>query len=88
MRRGPKLTLKDIARKAEVSPSTVSLVLRDSPLVADETRLQVQRLIASLGYVRDRAVPICDLARHRLSVSCSANSPIRSIPNSSEGSMR
>jgi LacI family transcriptional regulator len=54
MRRSPKLTLKDIARRADVSPSTVSLVLRDSPLVADETRLQVQDLIASLGYVRDR----------------------------------
>jgi len=54
MRRAPKLTLKDIARRANVSPSTVSLVLRNSPLVADKTRLQVQGLIGSLGYVRNR----------------------------------
>lgn len=53
-RRLPKLTLKDIARKAKVSASTVSLVLRDSPLVADETRQLVQGWIDQLGYVRDR----------------------------------
>jgi LacI family transcriptional regulator len=52
--RPPKLTLKDIARKAEVSPSTVSLVLRESPLVARETRVLVQDWIDKLGYVRDR----------------------------------
>ena len=49
-----KLTLKDIARKAKVSTSTVSLVLRDSPLVARETREMVRGWIDSLGYVRDR----------------------------------
>jgi len=54
MRRGSKLTLTDIAQRAKVSPSTVSLVLRDSPLVAEKTRQHVQSLIDSLGYVRDR----------------------------------
>jgi len=54
LRRLRKLTLKDIAHKAKVSTSTVSLVLRDSPLVADETRAMVQGWIDSLGYVRDR----------------------------------
>jgi LacI family transcriptional regulator len=54
LRRLRKLTIKDIAKKAGVSSSTVSLVLRDSPLVAKETRKLVQQLIDSLGYVRDR----------------------------------
>jgi LacI family transcriptional regulator len=50
----PKLKLKDIAHKAKVSTSTVSLVLRESPLVADDTRKLVQRWIDDLGYIRDR----------------------------------
>ncbi len=54
LRRLPKLTLKDIARKAKVSTSTVSLVLRESPLVAEDTRKLVQRWMDDLGYVRDR----------------------------------
>jgi len=54
LRRSPKLTVKDIANRAKVSTSTVSLVLRDSPLVADDTRLRVQSFIDRLGYVRDR----------------------------------
>jgi len=54
LRRLPKLTLKDIARRAKVSTSTVSLVLRESPLVADATRKLVQQWIDELGYIRDR----------------------------------
>jgi LacI family transcriptional regulator, galactose operon repressor len=48
-------TLKDIAKHAGVSPATVSLVLRNSPLVAARTRERVQSSISSLGYVYDRA---------------------------------
>ncbi|HXZ15699.1 MAG TPA: LacI family DNA-binding transcriptional regulator, partial [Roseiarcus sp.] len=44
-------TVKDIARHAGVSPATVSLVLRNSPLVAEATRAGVQLSIDSLGYV-------------------------------------
>ena len=43
------ITLQDIAAHAGVSRSTVSLVLRESPLVADRTRLKVQRAIKELG---------------------------------------
>jgi LacI family transcriptional regulator len=49
-----KLTLKDIARQAKVSPSTVSLVLRDSPLVADATRSKIRATMEELGYVYNR----------------------------------
>ncbi len=48
-------TVKDIARHAGVSPATVSLVLRNSPLVAETTRAGVRSSIHSLGYVYDRA---------------------------------
>jgi LacI family transcriptional regulator len=47
--------VKDIARHAGVSPATVSLVLRKSPLVAEATRAGVQSSIESLGYVYHRA---------------------------------
>jgi LacI family transcriptional regulator len=51
----PRITLKDIAKHAGVSPATVSLVLRNSPLAAQSTRARVQSSIDSLGYVYDRA---------------------------------
>jgi LacI family transcriptional regulator len=47
--------VKDIARHAGVSPATVSLVLRNSPLVANATRAGVQSSIDALGYVYHRA---------------------------------
>ena len=50
-----RATVKDIAKHAGVSRATVSLVLRNSPLVARPTRERVQSSIASLGYVYDRA---------------------------------
>lgn len=49
-----KLTLKDIAKQAQVSPSTVSLVLRDSPLVAEATRSKIRATMEELGYVYNR----------------------------------
>lgn len=48
------LTLRDLARHAGVSPATVSLVLRKSPLVAPATRERVQLAIQVLGYVYNR----------------------------------
>jgi DNA-binding LacI/PurR family transcriptional regulator len=50
-----RATVKDIARHAGVSPATVSLVLRKSPLVADTTRARIESSIDSLGYVYHRA---------------------------------
>ncbi|MEM7532356.1 MAG: LacI family DNA-binding transcriptional regulator [Chloroflexota bacterium] len=48
------ITLRDVAAHANVSKSTVSLVLRNSPLVADVTRLRVLGSIEQLGYVYNR----------------------------------
>jgi LacI family transcriptional regulator len=47
-------TVIDVAQAAGVSRATVSLVLRQSPLVADETRERVQQAIADVGYIYNR----------------------------------
>src|SRR6476620_7348345 len=54
-RRERNITLLDIAADVGVSRATVSLVMRDSPLVADVTRAKVLDSAARLGYVYNRA---------------------------------
>ncbi len=53
--RGGQVTLRDIALAAGVSRATVSLVLRDSPLVHAETRRRVERELERQHYVYNRA---------------------------------
>ena len=48
-------TLKDVARLAGVSPKTVSRVVNRDPMVSEETRTNVQRFVAELGYVPNDA---------------------------------
>ena len=48
------VTLADVAKIARVSPITVSRVLSNPRLVAEETAAQVQRVIARTGYVPNR----------------------------------
>lgn len=50
-----RVTLQDVAKDAGVSRATASLVLRESPLVADETRALVLASMRKLGYVYNRA---------------------------------
>jgi len=49
------VTIKDVATAANVSISTVSLVLNGSPLVKHETRLRVQDAIKHLNYVPNQS---------------------------------
>ena len=49
-----RATMVDIAHAAGVSKSTVSLVLRGSPLVHEDTRARVTAAIKELGYVYNR----------------------------------
>ena len=44
-------TINDVAKRAGVSRSTVSLVLNKSPLVKEETRCLVEQVIAEMNYV-------------------------------------
>lgn len=50
-RKGARVTLLDVADAAGVSRATASLVIRKSPLVAEETRRRVEQAMAKLGYV-------------------------------------
>lgn len=45
-----KCTIKDIARLAGVSPSTVSRVMSGSPRISGETRARVERIMREAGY--------------------------------------
>ncbi|GAA1006621.1 LacI family DNA-binding transcriptional regulator [Nocardiopsis tropica] len=56
-------TIYDVAARAGVSKSLVSLVLRDSPRVGEESRRVVQDAIRELGYRPSRAA--ADLAARR-----------------------
>ncbi|GHO61534.1 LacI family transcriptional regulator [Ktedonobacter sp. SOSP1-52] len=49
-----RITIEDVAREAGVSRSTVSLVLRGSGEVAEETRKRVRDVIKKLGYQHNR----------------------------------
>ncbi|MFO7730754.1 MAG: LacI family DNA-binding transcriptional regulator [Spirochaetia bacterium] len=44
------ITIKDIAQLAHVSASTVSRGLNDSPLVAEETRVRIQKIALEHGF--------------------------------------
>ncbi len=48
-------TIRDVARRAGVSPSTVSRVLNDRPGISEETRARVLAAARELGYIPDMA---------------------------------
>ncbi len=52
--RDARVTIVDVARRAGVSKSTVSLVLGGSGLVADATRERVSEAMTELGYIYHR----------------------------------
>src|SRR5579872_1195273 len=50
-----RVKIEDVARKAAVSPATVSRVLNHPEIVRPELREKVARAIADLSYTRDSA---------------------------------
>ncbi|WP_352428968.1 LacI family DNA-binding transcriptional regulator [Thermoflexus sp.] len=63
-RRVPRrISIKDIARRAGVSHSTVSRALRGSPLVNPQTAERIRRLAARMGYVPNAAARSLATAR-------------------------
>jgi LacI family transcriptional regulator len=55
--RGRPPTLADVAREAQVSTTTASLVLRvpDPPNITAETQQRVRDVVQQIGYVRNQA---------------------------------
>ncbi len=51
MKRTGQATINDVARLSGVSKKTVSRVINRSPLLNEETRERVEKIIADLGYV-------------------------------------
>ena len=49
-----KIKLSTIAEALGVSTATVSLALRDSPLVADQTRERIKEHARAIGYIYNR----------------------------------
>lgn len=47
------VTIKDVAKLAGVSPSTVSRVCNNNPAISQETRERVQKAMEELGYDTD-----------------------------------
>ncbi len=60
---GQRPTIRDVSRLAGVSRMTVSRVVRELGVVSADTRARVNRAIADLGYVPDRAAG--SLGSHR-----------------------
>ena len=58
------VTIKDVAKVAGVSPSTVSRVCNDNPAISKETRERVQKAMAELGY----ELPAANEAQPRQSI--------------------
>jgi len=44
------VTIKDVAKKAQVAPSTVSRVIADHPKITQETKEKVRKIMQELGY--------------------------------------
>jgi LacI family transcriptional regulator len=60
-----RVKIEDVARKAGVSPATVSRVLNHPEIVRPELREKVARAIASLSYTRDSAARALKSGRMR-----------------------
>ena len=58
-----RVTLQMIGRQLDVSTATVSLALRDSPLVADATMRKVKKAARDLGYTYNRSAAALRMAR-------------------------
>lgn len=48
------VTIYDVAKKANVSPMTVSRVINRSPLISEKTRLKVEAVIEELDYIPNK----------------------------------
>lgn len=61
-----RITLGDMAAELKVSTATVSLALRNSPLVASETRERIKAHARSVGYIYNRSAAVLRTARSNM----------------------
>ena len=59
-------TQRELAARLGLSPATVSLAMRDSPMIAEETRRLVQAALREAGYVQNRAAAALRTGRTRI----------------------
>lgn len=59
-------TIKELAAELKLSSATVSMALRQSPLIARQTRDRINRLAAQRGYIRNNAGAALKLRRTNL----------------------
>jgi LacI family gluconate utilization system Gnt-I transcriptional repressor len=63
---GRRLTLKDVAKKAEVSAITVSRVVNNYAGVRENVRKKVETAISELGYIPNRSASVLASSRSKL----------------------
>lgn len=63
---GKRITLGHIAEKLGISTATVSLALRDSPLIAEDTRERVKQTAEEVGYIYNRSAASLRTARSQI----------------------
>lgn len=73
---------RDIARKAGVSPMTVSLALRNSPRISTATRARVRRISEQLGYSSDPRVS--EMMRYLRARRTARERPVLAMVNARE----
>ena len=45
------VTIKDVAKQADVAPSTVSRVIADNPSISEKTKRRVRKVMSELGII-------------------------------------
>ena len=78
-------TINDVARLANVSKKTVSRVINKSPLLSEKTRLQVEQVIAELGYVPNPQARALALRRNFIIAAIHDNPNAQFLVNVQQG---
>ena len=63
-----RVTVRDVARVAQVTPQTVSRAIRNAPEVSEETRKKVLKVAAELNYVKNNTASSLRCGNSRLIV--------------------
>lgn len=80
-----KPTINDVARIANVSKKTVSRVINKSSLLSEKTRLQVEKVIAEIGYVPNPQARALALRRNFIIAAIHDNPNAQFLVNVQQG---